>query len=832
MKTFIGIDLGTTNSAICIYDGEDIKVLKSPEQTDVTPSAIFIDRRGNKFVGNRAYEAAPGNPDNTALLFKRLMGSSTMISFASSKTEKTPEECSAEILKTLYGYLPEDIRNNPDIGTVITIPAAFNQMQKDATVQAAQMAGIGKVALMQEPVAAVMSVMRSRKTDGTFLIFDFGGGTLDVAIAESMGGRVNLLANGGIQMCGGRDMDRAIFDNIVKPWLFATFDLPGDLSVNPKYKRLIRFANYAVEKAKIELSSKEEAKISMDETQIGVRDESDEEIYFDIVISRNDVNPLIEEKIMESVEAVRETLAKANLRPDDIEKIIFIGGPSNYKPLRDKVCAELGIAGSTDVNPMTAVAEGAALFAESIDWKSSDNSRKSSRGKLSSKGNLNLTFVYMARTPENQAKIVAKVASKIEPGTEFQIDSLDTGWTSGRIALTNGVSQSLPLTKNGENTFKVFVFDPTGGNIDLEENKIIICKTAATVDAIPATHSIGIAVREKIGGAQTLEYLVKEGDSLPKKGSLQFKAAETLRAGSNRVLNFSMWEGEILDPITDNRPIGTLKIKGTDFDEGIIAAGADLICDYEMLDSGEIRLEVSVPSIGASFPSQQNFYSRQDGQIDFATASEQLFDESEVLESRIDDIEDSGIDDPKLDEIRDKIDQVKDLTTESPDMERAQEAQEKLLSVKKTLAQVRKNHLQEIRQMELDSCSEFFDKNVRKYAKQSEADSFDALQRTASRNLSRRSRDFEETLDEMKKYNFIILWRQEWFVIDYFKRMVATPYNYIDQSQFAELVQQGDVCIKSGDIAQLRDIISNLYSIRISNSGVDDILADVNIVRG
>ena len=832
MKTFIGIDLGTTNSAICIYDGEDIKVLKSPEQTDVTPSAIFIDRRGNKFVGNRAYEAAPGNPDNTALLFKRLMGSSTMISFASSKTEKTPEECSAEILKTLYSYLPEDIRNNPDIGTVITIPAAFNQMQKDATVQAAQMAGIGKVALMQEPVAAVMSVMRSRKTDGTFLIFDFGGGTLDVAIAESMGGRVNLLANGGIQMCGGRDMDRAIFDNIVKPWLFATFDLPGDLSVNPKYKRLIRFANYAVEKAKIELSSKEEAKISMDETQIGVRDESDEEIYFDIVISRNDVNPLIEEKIMESVEAVRETLAKANLRPDDIKKIIFIGGPSNYKPLRDKVCAELGIAGSTDVNPMTAVAEGAALFAESIDWKSSDNSRKSSRGKLSSKGNLNLTFVYMARTPENQAKIVAKVASKIEPGTEFQIDSLDTGWTSGRIALTNGVSQSLPLIKNGENTFKVFVFDPTGGNIDLEENKIIICKTAATVDAIPATHSIGIAVREKIGGAQTLEYLVKEGDSLPKKGSLQFKAAETLRAGSNRVLNFSMWEGEILDPITDNRPIGTLKIKGTDFDEGIIAAGADLICDYEMLDSGEIRLEVSVPSIGASFPSQQNFYSRQDGQIDFATASEQLFDESEVLESRIDDIEDSGIDDPKLDEIRDKIDQVKDLTTESPDMERAQEAQEKLLSVKKTLAQVRKNHLQEIRQMELDSCSEFFDKNVRKYAKQSEADSFDALQRTASRSLSRRSRDFEETLDEMKKYNFIILWRQEWFVIDYFKRMVATPYNYIDQSQFAELVQQGDLCIKSGDIAQLRDIISNLYSIRISNSGVDDILADVNIVRG
>lgn len=173
MKNFVGIDLGTTNSAICIYDGSNLQVLKSPEQNDVTPSAIFIDRRGNKYIGKRAYDAAPGNPDNAALLFKRFMGSSTNIHFQSTKEAKTPEECSAEVLKVLFGYLPEEIRKDSDIGTVITVPAAFNQMQKDATVQAAHMAGIGKVALMQEPVAAVMSVMRTRKTDGIFIIYDF-----------------------------------------------------------------------------------------------------------------------------------------------------------------------------------------------------------------------------------------------------------------------------------------------------------------------------------------------------------------------------------------------------------------------------------------------------------------------------------------------------------------------------------------------------------------------------------------------------------------------------------------------------------------------------------
>lgn len=832
MKYFVGIDLGTTNSAICVYDGENVKILKSPDQNDVTPSAILIDRRGNKYIGKRAYDAAPGNPDNAALLFKRLMGSSTQIHFASAQMDKSPEECSAEVLKVLFGYLPEEIRNASDVGTVITVPAAFNQMQKDATVQAAHMAGIGRVALMQEPVAAVMSVMRTRKNDGTFLIYDFGGGTLDVAIAESLGGRVNLLANGGIQMCGGRDMDRAIFDNIVKPWLTNNFELPSDFMTNAQYKRLIRYANWAIERAKIELSSRDEANISLSEIETGTRDEAGEEIYLDITISREQFDPLIEEKIMDSVNAVRETLKKAGLSPDDIEKIVFIGGPTNYKPLRDKVCFELGIAGSTDVNPMTAVSEGAALFAESIDWNTQDNARKSSRGRITSKGDLKLSFAYTARTPEFQAKIVAQIQGTVDEGTEFQIDSLDSGWTSGRIALVNGAIQNLPLSKNGDNVFKVFVFDASGGSIDLGEDKIIIRRTAATVDAIPASHSIGIAVREKAGGAQTLEWLVRAGDSLPQKGTLKFKAAETLKAGSSGTLNFNLWEGEILDPITDNRLIGSLKIKGTDFDEGIIPAGAELICEFEMLDSGAICLEVSVPSIGATFPSDRNFYSRQDGQIDFAAAGEQVRQDSEALEERIADIEGRGVEDPMLEEVKTKIARAKELTAEGADIESTQEAQEKLLEVKKTLAQVRKDHISEIRQMELDSCVDFFDSHVREYAKQSESDSFDALHRTAKHNIERNSRDFEENLDEMRGYNFTILWRQDWFVVDSFKRFIKEPQAYSDPMQFEALVQQGNNCIKNDDIPQLRRVIGQLMQIRIYKSGLDDIMADVNILRG
>ena len=247
MKNYVGIDLGTTNSAICSYDGDETRIWKSPEQNDVTPSVIYMDRRGNKYVGKRAYDSAPHSPDNSAMLFKRLMGTSTPIKLSAADITMSPEECSAEILRVLFGYLPEELRNDPDVGIVITVPAAFNQMQKNATMQAAELAGIGRVALMQEPVSAVMSVMKARNADGIFVVYDLGGGTLDVALAESIAGRINLLAHGGIAMCGGRDFDRLLLDSVIKPWLFENFDLPEDLSTNSSYKSLLRLAAWAAE---------------------------------------------------------------------------------------------------------------------------------------------------------------------------------------------------------------------------------------------------------------------------------------------------------------------------------------------------------------------------------------------------------------------------------------------------------------------------------------------------------------------------------------------------------------------------------------------------------
>jgi molecular chaperone DnaK len=830
MKNYVGIDLGTTNSAICSYDGENVRLYKSPFQNDVTPSAIFIDKRGNKYIGSRAYDQAAQNPDNAATKFKRMMGTSTPIKLSAVDIVMTPEECSAEILKECFGYLPEEIRNDPETGTVITVPAAFNQMQKDATMAAAEMAGIGNVALMQEPVAAVMSEMRVKKSDGTFLVYDLGGGTLDIAIATSTKGRVNIQAHGGIAMCGGTDFDRAILDNIVKPWIIENFKLPDDFMSQDKYKKLIRLASWSSEKAKISLSSKEDSIISLTDNELNIQDEESNDIYLDVSISRKEFDKLIEDRVNDSIAAARETIEKAGLTANDIERVVFVGGPTQYKPLRDKVSFELGIASSTDVNPMTAVAEGAAIFAESIDWTTENRGRKTNRGEMSISGKLDLKLSYISRTPELKAKIAVKIIGDVIIGAEFQVDSLDTGWSSGKNKLKDGAIIEVDLAKPGENNFKLFVFDSKGGPIKIAENKITISRTAASIDAIPASSSIGIEVLNKSGGAE-LAYLVKEGEPLPKKGEIIFKAGENLKAGSSEALHFILREGEIKNPVQDNNFIGEFKILGTDFEQGEIAINDDLICKYEVLDSGQVFISVSVPKLKSDFDANKNFYSRQEGQIDFTTAANQIHDQIESLKNKVKTIS-AQVKDEKLDEVSNKIDSASNISTNESDPDIAKQAMENIQEAKKLLAVIRKSNLKLIRQMDLNSCKKFFDDTVRQHAKPSETSSFDNLVKTCQNNIDSNASEFENNLQSLRYRNWDILERQDWFVIDMFKRYSEEPWRFTNPNIHASLIEKGNEAIKADDMSALRNILGHFSAIRISSNDEDDILSSSNIKLG
>ena len=286
------------------------------------------------------------------------------------------------------------------------------------------------------------------------------------------------------------------------------------------------------------------------------------------------------------------------------------------------------------------------------------------------------------------------------------------------------------MTNLGENTFKVVVYDAVGKLI--EQNEIVITKTAAVVEAIPSPHSIAMEVLDRLGGHPILAYLIRKGDPLPHKNIVKLKADEKLEAGSSHSLNFILREGEFEDNIEANEYIGNFKIEGTDFDYGVISPGAELTCNYEIKTSGEITLKVSVPDIGGIF---EEVYSPGEGKSDYTAKAGEVIEEGMTVHNSIDEIEEV-VEDPKLDQAKRKLEAANSLDSNESDPEKVKEAEQGITQAKELLEEVRKKNRKEIRQTELTRNLLSLICIVDGLAGSSEEKAFDSLVETAQRSLT------------------------------------------------------------------------------------------------
>lgn len=824
MKRYVGIDLGTTNSVICTFDGKNTTVWKSPEMSDVTPSVIYVDRRGNRFYGRRAYDMAPLNEKNAASLFKRYLG--TNMKFTLQGQEMTPEECSAEILKVLFGYLPPEISADPETATVITVPAAFNQMKKDATLDAARLAGMSRVTLMQEPVAAVMSVMKVSPGDKTFLIYDLGGGTFDVSVAESIGSRVNLLAQGGREMCGGRDLDRLLFRHIAVPWIQSHFHLPDNWTQDPAWRTLSKLTMYACEQAKIELSAIPQTEIRMDEMRLNTRDLDGEEIYLDVPLSQDDVNGLLEETIQDTVEVIRQTLKKIGLKEKDIGQVIFIGGPTKYPPLRKRVLEELGIPEGVMVDQMTAVAEGASIYAESVDWGDIQHHRKQSREEMAALQDIVIRYEKRAAAESAKIAFVTKGAVDIS----LEIVCRETGWSSGRVSMKKSLVLTLPLSVAGENNFHIQMWDASGRQMELKQADICITRTMAVIGTIPASSPIAVKVLDRIGGKAIPIYLVEENDPLPKRGQITLVAGKTLHAGSEDALVFTLWEGGIKDPIEDNRYIGSYRINGKSLPEGTVATGTEIICDYEMSDSGTLTLGVSIPAIGASLH-EVNYYSRQEGQTALDDQPH-LLSQVASLEQRVALIQGRLPNAQELDALARKAAAIRETAEHSEDPESLLKANNELLECLRALSHIRESHQRDIRILDLDQVTEKFER-FRDSASESERAAFRVCRDAALRAVDKDSGAFDANMAELETRANALLWRDDGIIRMNVMTRLAHPDRFTDRAKFDQLRAAALTAENNNNVNGLRQILAELMSIEKpdSISGAEHMLEQVSVVR-
>lgn len=822
---YIGIDLGTTNSAICSFDGSETRVWKSPEQSDVTPSAIYVDRRGRRFYGRRAYEMAPTDAANAATLFKRYLGTTMKFSFAHTGEELTPEECSAEILRVLFGYLPAEWQQSGEVATVITVPAAFNQMKKDATLQAAELAQIGQVAVMQEPVAAVMSVMKDEPIDGTFVVYDLGGGTFDVSVAEHVAGQVNLLAQGGKEMCGGRDWDRLLLREVVLPWLREHFSLPPDVERNPGYRRLRQLATFACEQAKIELSRNEDAYIQMDEARLSQRDLDDVEMYLDVPITRSQLTSLITDLMATTVTVARETIAKAGVAAADIKEIVFIGGPTVYPPLQEYVMGALGIRDKGLSDPMTAVAEGASIYAESIDWSSDLHERKEAI-RRTTESDFDINF------EQRSSADFARLAVSHHEGEAFsmEVTSEVDGWASGRQGFDGRGVMKLPLSARGVNSFRLALFDDEGQPVSLADNRLVVEHVLATVTAIPSSHAIAIKALDRVGGHAVPVYLVRENERLPKRGSITLRAGQRLVAGSSKSLVFTLWEGGIEDPIEDNRYIGAYRISGGSFSSGVIAVGDEIVCDYEVNEAGQLRLGATVPAVRSVF-ANQNYYSRFEGQLVLDNPST-LLRSGRNLRLRIAELQGLSYS-AQLAEVSERLDDVLEQL-QSDDAETVQQAADDLYDCQREVARFRQTHLHSVRLADLAGYKRLADSYEGDLSPE-DAAMLNELYVSARRAIDHHGETYEAIVKEYSHRIWVALQSSEDFLRAQFMARTLSPDRYEDPAQFAALKAEGQACIENHDLTGLRRVMARLTAIRKPEEQVDsaeEMFEDVNVLRG
>ncbi len=359
MGRIIGIDLGTSNSAAAVVLGGRPTIIPAAEGSTMygktIPSVVAFTKDGQILVGEPARRQAAMNPEGTVTGIKRLMGTRKKIKIWDK--EYTPEEISAFILKKIKKDA-EAFLGEPVEKAIITVPAYFNDAQRQATKNAGAIAGLEVVRLLNEPTAAALAYgLDKSDQDLRILVFDFGGGTLDVTIMEFGGGVFQVISTAGDTHLGGRDMDRALLEYVLEE-----FKKETGIDLRQDHTAMVRLRE-AVEKAKIELSSTLSTDISL--PFIAMKDGSP--VHLQMTLTRSKLEQLVMPIVERTRGPIEQALRDAGMKPSDIDKIILIGGPTRMPIVQRFVEEYFGKQVERGVDPMEAVAIGAALQAGIVE---------------------------------------------------------------------------------------------------------------------------------------------------------------------------------------------------------------------------------------------------------------------------------------------------------------------------------------------------------------------------------------------------------------------------------------------------------------------------------
>ena len=348
MSKIIGIDLGTTNSCVAVMEGGEPVVIANSEGARTTPSVVGFTKTGDRLVGQVAKRQAITNPENTVASIKRFMGTDHKVTL--NGKEYTPQQVSAMILQKLKADA-EAYLGEPVTEAVITVPAYFNDSQRQATKNAGTIAGLNVKRIINEPTAAALAYGVDKETDQKIMVYDLGGGTFDVSIIEMGDGVTEVLSTNGDTHLGGDDFDERIIN-----WMAEDFQRENNIDLR-KDKMAAQRLKEAAEKAKIELSSATTTNINLP----FITADANGPKHLDMTLTRAKFNEMTADLVERTMTPVRKALADAGLKASDLAKVLMVGGSTRIPAVYDAVKKELGCEPFKGINPDECVAVGASI---------------------------------------------------------------------------------------------------------------------------------------------------------------------------------------------------------------------------------------------------------------------------------------------------------------------------------------------------------------------------------------------------------------------------------------------------------------------------------------
>ena len=603
----LGIDHGTSNSGIAVMEDGEPRIVKVNMVDDIMPSVVYIDKRGRTVVGPAAYRAMMINDVSEGdgySGYKLRIGQDELYDFSVAGKKLSAQELGGIVIGALLRAYQEETDDAP-LGAVITVPAKFEHSACDGTRSAADLAGLRFYPLLQEPIAAALGYGFSARSDqASYMVFDLGGGTFDVSLVLVKDGEMFVPEEGhaGDNRLGGRKFDREVMDFVLAE-LKKTYNLDEFAESNNKYRQAWGKLSIACEQAKIQLSARSEAIVEVD--GVFCQDDDGKDVKVEVPVTRGQYEDMIRADVDKAIHICTTLLDRNRMEPGDLDRLLLVGGPTKTPYIQQALSDALGAQVDTSVDPMTAVARGAAIYAstqeipEELVDDDVELSVDATTVKLEYERVSKLTTCFVAGKVEGPAVE--------EGGLNVQVSRSDGRWSSSMLPVgEDGFFETdLVLVDDGKpcmSKFTTRVLDSSGRIVvSVDEPEIWFRYPEGKA-------RLANSLRVAVAGNNT-EVLVKQGAGLPAEGWERFVTQKPLRQGSgDDVLDIPVVEGvthlfgEEDDHADCNVHVGTLTIHGDDERVRLdVPRDSEIEVTVRQDSSREVRCVAYIPLLDEEF---------------------------------------------------------------------------------------------------------------------------------------------------------------------------------------------------------------------------------------